>query len=75
VKLGLSWSVTFFTVQVVKVFCYFSGFPDELEFVGADIGYEFCSLEVTALCSLSFNKWLKANTLTLNFGPRHSSSG
>jgi hypothetical protein len=52
VTLGLAWCVSFFTIQVVKVFCYFSGFPDELEFVGADVGYEFSSVEVNALCSL-----------------------
>jgi hypothetical protein len=52
VKLGLAWSVSFSTIQVVKVVCYFSGFPDELELVGADVGYEFCSVEVSVVFSL-----------------------
>jgi hypothetical protein len=51
VKPGFAESVTMFTVAVVGVFSYFSCFPDYAGMVGADVGYDFCFVEVDAMFS------------------------
>jgi hypothetical protein len=42
------------TGEVVGVFCYFDGFPDDAGMVDPDIVYDFCSIEVDAVsCRVS----------------------
>jgi hypothetical protein len=53
VKLSFTWSVSVFTIQVVKVFCYINGFSNDMQLVGPDVGYELCSIEVSAVFSLN----------------------
>jgi hypothetical protein len=36
-------------VEVMKVFCYFSGSPEDVGIAGLDVGYALCSLEVGAV--------------------------
>jgi hypothetical protein len=39
-------------VIVMGVFYYFDGLPDDSRMVGLDIGYDFCSVQVSALFCL-----------------------
>jgi hypothetical protein len=36
-------------VEVMRVFCYFSGFPEDVGFAGLHVGCDLCSFEVGAV--------------------------
>jgi hypothetical protein len=41
-----------FMVEVMGVFCYFSGFPDDARMVHLDVRYVLCSVEVGSVFGL-----------------------